>query len=91
MLVLLWLLAIQVENKWRKNLLISEPLCQICILQLKWCFNLETKVWKIACPVVNSLLGILGMTGLQISVITLPIFYKTSGFVKSSSLRKSKP
>ena len=44
MLVLLWLLAIQVEIKWRKNLLISEPLCQICILQLKWCFNLEMKV-----------------------------------------------
>lgn len=44
MLVLLQLLAIQVENKWRKNLLISEPLCQTGILQLKWCFNLEMKV-----------------------------------------------
>lgn len=88
MLVLLRLLAIQVENKRRKNLLISEPLCQTCILQLKWCFNLEMKVWKIAYPVVNSLLGILGITGLQISVITRAIFYKTSDFVKSSSFKK---
>lgn len=63
MLVLLWLPAIQVEKKWRKNLFTGEPLSQICILQLEWCFNSEMKIRKIACPIVDGLLGILEMTG----------------------------
>lgn len=60
MLVLLWLPSSQVENKWRgKNLLTSEPFWQTYIFQLKWYFNLQVKIRKIAYPTVDSLVGLL--------------------------------
>lgn len=98
-MVLLELSSIQVENKWRKNLLTSELLCQTDILQLKQGFNLQIKIIKISCPTLDNLFGILGMTSaMNFHNHCGSCFVKKknnnqktnkqTGFVKSSSLRQ---
>lgn len=97
MLVLLELSSIQVENKWRKNILTSELLCQTDILPLKQCFNLQIKIIKISCPTLYNLFEILGLTSAMnfhnhcgscfVKRKKQPKNKKT-GFVKSSSLRQ---